>query len=109
MELGASRSLDLLRLMQEALTNVFKHSRAGRVDVCLRREGDVLRLQIDDDGVGLATAAASSGAGMASMRLRARRLGGELDLLARADRAGTSLSVALPVVARAACPAVATT
>ncbi|MGX9718787.1 sensor histidine kinase [Stenotrophomonas acidaminiphila] len=108
-ELGASRSLDLLRLMQEALTNVFKHSRAGRVDVCLRREGDVLRLQIDDDGVGLATAAASSGAGMASMRLRARRLGGELDLLARADRAGTSLSVALPVVARAACPTVATT
>lgn len=108
-ELGASRSLDLLRLIQEALTNVFKHSRAGRVDVCLRREGDVLRQQIDDDGVGLATAAASSGAGMASMRLRARRLGGELDLLARADRAGTSLSVALPVVARAACPAVATT
>src|SRR5690606_7413576 len=53
LHLEPARSLDLLRLLQEALTNVFKHSRATRVDVRIHRDGDRLHLQVVDDGVGL--------------------------------------------------------
>ncbi|WP_296248650.1 ATP-binding protein [uncultured Stenotrophomonas sp.] len=103
-ELGASRSLDLLRLLQEGLTNVFKHSRAQRVDVYLRRQGDQLQLHIDDDGVGLVQAASGkgasgTGAGLASMHLRARRLGGELQVSAAANGSGTRLALLLPLMA----------
>ena len=102
-ELGAARSLDLLRLLQEALTNVFKHSRACRVDVHVCRHGERLQLQVDDDGIGLpsiATAQAKAGgAGFASMRMRAQRLGGQLNVSARGDRRGTRVSLELPLVA----------
>lgn len=99
LHLEPARSLDLLRLLQEALTNVFKHSRASRVDVRIAREGERLRMQVADDGVGLGDASGprieGGGAGFASMRLRAQRLGGELRI---ADAArGTELWLELPL------------
>ena len=101
LHLGPARSLDLLRLLQEALTNVFKHSRASRVDVRIARDGDRLQLQVRDDGVGLADAVKTpivgGGAGMASMRLRANRLGGELRVVQR--ELGTELHVDMPLAA----------
>ncbi|KRD77005.1 7TM diverse intracellular signaling domain-containing protein [Lysobacter sp. Root983] len=97
-ELGSARSLDLLRLLQEALTNVFKHSRARRVEVQLRRVDDRLQLRIDDDGEGIASApkAADGGAGVASMRLRAQRLGGELRIESGPHGTGLRLDFPLP-------------
>lgn len=94
-ELGSARSLDLLRLLQEALTNVFKHSRAARVDVHIERVADQLHLQVRDDGRGLPVETAPTpigGAGFASMRLRALRLGGELQI--ESAQSGTELRLA---------------
>lgn len=97
-ELDSARSLDLLRLLQEALTNVFKHSRARRVEVSLRRAGERLLLSVDDDGRGIgATARADGGAGLASMRLRAQRLDGELKI--ESGPAGTGLRLDFPLPA----------
>lgn len=97
-ELDSARSLDLLRLLQEALTNVFKHSRAQRVEVGLRRVEGRLQLRIDDDGHGIAPAAAPAdgGAGLASMRLRAQRLGGELKIESGPGGTGLRLEFPLP-------------
>lgn len=103
LHLEPARSLDLLRLLQEALTNVFKHSRARRVDVHIAREGERLRLHIADDGVGLPLATdnvlrlGGGGAGLASMRLRAQRLGGELYIESAAP--GTRLLLDMPLAA----------
>ena len=96
-ELGTARSLDLLRLMQEALTNVFKHSDARYVDVRLECVDGVLRLRIDDDGQGMATQALTDpgGAGLVSMRVRASRLGGQLRT--HSDASGTRLQLEFPV------------
>lgn len=94
-ELGTARSLDLLRLLQEALTNVFKHSRAAQVDIAIARDDDRLRLHIRDDGRGMTEPPLDTGAGLASMRLRARRLGGELRI--DSSVAGTGLSLELPL------------
>lgn len=105
LQLGPGRSLDLLRLLQEALTNVFKHSRAARVDVHLRRAGDRLKLRVHDDGIGLSGTAAATGkarvggAGMASMRHRAQRLGAELRVSGASDGSGTTLELDLPLAA----------
>lgn len=101
-DLGGARSLDLLRLLQEALTNVFKHSGAGRVCVQLVRNGDRMHLCVRDDGKGIAASGgpsrpASGGAGFASMRLRASRLGGELQVEAADAGPGTELRLVFPV------------
>ncbi len=102
LQLEPARSLDLLRLLQEALTNVFKHSRAQRVDVRIARVGQRLQVQVRDDGIGLAgtdkvVRIDGGGAGFASMRLRAQRLGGELRV--QAARPGTELLLDMPLAA----------
>lgn len=105
LQLGPGRSLDLLRLLQEALTNVFKHSRAARVDIQLQRAGSRLTLRVRDDGIGLVGAALApaqgraGGAGLASMRHRAQRLGGELRIGDASDGKGTTLELDLPLAA----------
>lgn len=98
-DLGGARSLDLLRLLQEALTNVYKHSRARSVEIELACSDGHLRLRVADDGVGPAGSerppAAGGGAGMSSMRLRAQRLGGNLQLRDRTP--GTELVLEAPL------------
>jgi signal transduction histidine kinase len=82
LELPPSQSLDLLRFLQEALTNVLKHSAGRRVDVAVRRAGAELQLNVRDDGRGFVVDGADkgAGAGLRSLRARARRLGADLQL-----------------------------
>jgi signal transduction histidine kinase len=72
--LPAAVEVAAYRIVQEALTNVVRHSRA---DSCLVRlsPGDVLELEITDDGVGL-RADRRAGVGLSSMHERAAELGG---------------------------------
>jgi signal transduction histidine kinase len=68
------------------------------VDVILVREGDALQVEVRDDGRGFtadAQAGPAHGAGLASMRLRARRLGGQLELAS--SPSGTLLRCRLPL------------
>ncbi len=85
LELPASQSLDLMRFLQEALTNVLKHSASRRVDVTVARAGAELRLSVRDDGRGFAVENIdkATGAGLRSLRARARRLGAQLQLQSR--------------------------
>jgi signal transduction histidine kinase len=85
LELAPSQSLDLMRFLQEALTNVLKHSASARVDVSVARAGAELRLSVRDDGRGFAVedAGRADGAGLRNLRARARRLGAELQLQSR--------------------------
>jgi len=95
LRLGPARSLDLLRLLQEALTNVLKHSHASRVDVSVRCDDVRLAVEVRDDGRGFDLVAANhsqSGAGLASLRGRAARLGTEL-MLDTAPGRGLSLQL----------------
>jgi two-component system sensor histidine kinase UhpB len=76
----ADRRLAVYRLVQEALTNVFRHSGAGRAEIALERDaaGDV-RVRVEDDGAGLAPDSAA-GLGLAGMRERVRGLGGRVEI-----------------------------
>ena len=99
-ELDGPRSLDLLRLLQEALTNILKHSRARHAEVHLVRDADELLLRVRDDGQGLPGVTPSAmwsqgSTGFANMRLRAQRLGGALAVESGAS--GTELRVRFPI------------
>lgn len=96
LHLGAARSLDLLRCLQEALTNVLKHALPGEVEVTVRRVEAALHVQVRDDGRGFDPAAPMKGMGLASLRARAHRLQARFVLHA-VHGEGTTLSLALPL------------
>jgi two-component system sensor histidine kinase DesK len=79
--------------LREAVTNVIRHAGARRVDIDLVREGRLLRLDVQDDGRGVAGA---PGNGLTGMRERLEGLGGGVRLDA-APGAGTRLRVLLPL------------
>lgn len=81
----------LLRIAQEAMANVARHSRATSVRLDLRAEGGVVALSIIDDGVGFEPSRSVSGVGLASMRERAEAFGGEL-ILDSAPGRGASIT-----------------
>lgn len=72
-------ALALYRSLQEALTNCVRHSQAKRVQVACSAQYDEVVLVVADDGVGRASALAQSpGHGLAGLRERLRRVGGQL-------------------------------
>jgi len=87
-------SIGLFRIAQEAFTNILKHSAAKTVDITVAQDGDAIVMRISDDGIGIPAHRlnAIGSHGLASMRHRARALGGKLDLTSPAS-GGTSLLV----------------
>jgi signal transduction histidine kinase len=86
----------LYRITQEALTNVARHARASCVRVALTAMRGELRLEIEDDGIGLGNAPGEPGhrgTGLVGIRERARALGGTLEL---DGGPGTRLRVRVP-------------
>jgi signal transduction histidine kinase len=81
-KLRESQELQLVRIVQEALTNVRKHAKASHARVELRRNGYDLVTTIVDDGLGFSAAARSRSQfpqfGLSTMRERAESIGGTL-------------------------------
>jgi two-component system nitrate/nitrite sensor histidine kinase NarX len=82
-KLAAHVEMNILRIIQEALTNIRKHSQASNVRVMLRHEKDASSLVlIEDDGIGISRPTDDTQPGehigLLIMQERARRIGGEL-------------------------------
>jgi signal transduction histidine kinase len=77
--------LAAFRIIQEALTNVVRHSGSRRARVRLDHTAGALRLRIDDDGPATGADAGGSGNGLAGMRERAAALGGTIEAGPRDD------------------------
>ena len=90
----------LLAATREALTNVARHARASRVSVELAVEEGRCTLTVTDDGRGLGTSAAKGtmegGFGIANLRRRAEKLGGDLEVRS-APGGGTTMALRVPV------------
>jgi signal transduction histidine kinase len=87
------------RIVQEALTNVAKHSSATACRICLARTEAELAISIEDDGAGFDLsdgAAARRGLGLVGMRERAALLAGEVSLSSERGR-GTRVAARLPL------------
>jgi PAS domain S-box-containing protein len=87
----------LYRIAQEALHNTVKHARAGRVKVGMECSPGSVALEVSDDGVGFDVEEDFPGhLGLRSMRERAARLGGTLELESSAG-AGTRVRARIPL------------
>ena len=88
------------RIVQEALSNVARHSGATACTISLNSGGGMLRLVVEDNGRGVGTVAArvasARGLGLIGMRERAQALGGTFTIGER-DGGGTLVSVMLPL------------
>jgi two-component system, NarL family, sensor kinase len=99
------RQRSLLRVIQEALTNVFRHAKASEVKIAIDAIDRHFRLTISDNGCGFPIGRAKPGAntmsigvGIPAMRARLEQLGGTLDIRSNpaAGRSGTILRAVFP-------------
>ena len=96
--LSRAIQIGLYRIIQEALTNVARHSRAKAVGIAFTYSGTVLEVAVSDDGCGFDTAAdfVSTGhLGIQSMRERAAMLGGTVRIASEGK--GTQVLVRIPL------------
>jgi signal transduction histidine kinase len=82
----------LLRVVQEALANVARHSHATTVTIDLTYADDAVTLLMTDNGQGFDSTTASKGVGLNSMRERVEALGGRVQVVSQPD-AGTTIFV----------------
>jgi signal transduction histidine kinase len=89
-------SIEILRVLQEALNNVRKHAHARRIVVRLEHRRVSLVLSVRDDGVGFDRAAVGRGYGRQSMHERAQSIGARLHIASTRGR-GTTVSLHVPL------------
>jgi ligand-binding sensor domain-containing protein/two-component sensor histidine kinase len=87
---------ELFLVFKEGINNAVRHSRATEVDVDFAINGKSLLLQIKDNGSGFDISQPSDGNGLESMRGRAGRLGGDLELVTQPGE-GTTLKIRIPI------------
>ena len=95
--------LTLFRVLQEALTNIHRHSRAAQAGVQVVIQNGSVRMQISDSGCGIPQELlrewremrAPLGVGMAGMLERTREMGGSFDV--QSGSSGTTLTIVIPI------------
>jgi signal transduction histidine kinase len=94
--LGDELETAIYRLAQEALQNVYKHSRVDRAELDVRISDGGVHLHVRDDGVGFETSIVGKGFGLVGMQERVTMLGGKFEVAA-ASGAGTEIHAELPL------------
>jgi PAS domain S-box-containing protein len=82
LELSRDQATAFFRIFQEILTNVARHSRAGKIWVNLEARDGIVTLEVEDDGIGISPDAAGQphALGLAGMRERAAVFGGHVEI-----------------------------
>jgi PAS domain S-box-containing protein len=93
--------INLYRILQEAMNNVYKHAQATRIDVFLQQRGDNVVLTVTDDGRGFDAEVVTGGdgnqgLGLLGMRERAALIGGTIEF--ESSKQGTTVIVCVPAL-----------
>jgi signal transduction histidine kinase len=83
----------LYRIIQESLTNAFRHGRPTLIEILIRMEGSAIKVSVRDNGQG--TLRKGTGIGITGMEERIHELDGKLFLNKTAN--GTQLDIHIPV------------
>lgn len=83
-------------MVREAVSNAIRHSESTKIGVQIHGEEKAVRVIVSDDGVGFDPTAETGGLGLANLRTRAARLGGEL-LVDTSPGQGATIEVRIPV------------
>ena len=87
---------EVVKFVNEALSNALRHSRGTRVDVAVGADVHSARVVVSDNGSGFDPSQAVTGMGLANLRARADRLGGEVKVKSE-EGSGTIVEVRLPI------------
>jgi PAS domain S-box-containing protein len=93
--LGFDVELAVFRIVQEALSNIHRHSHSSTAHILLVRQASVLGLEISDQGRGIPPGKDMAGVGIAAMRERVRLLRGSLAV--KTGSTGTTITISLPL------------
>ncbi|MDJ0592203.1 MAG: sensor histidine kinase [Pleurocapsa sp. MO_226.B13] len=93
--LSQKLKITLYRILQEALTNIAKHSEARAVRIKLKSSSQHLHLLIEDNGKGFDPQQNTTGFGLQGMRERVTAMGGNLQISSSIDR-GCSITIYIP-------------
>lgn len=98
MRIPEGASIAIFRVLQEALTNVMRHAKASKVEICLSHANSVLKVSISDNGIGMMQRPESDlkSLGIIGMKERIARIGGEFNFFSEPGR-GTRLEIIIPV------------
>jgi ligand-binding sensor domain-containing protein/two-component sensor histidine kinase len=95
-KLGADARREIFFIVKEGVNNIARHSGCTEAAVILRVQSGSLLLELRDNGKGFVPLQANEGNGLASMRERARRLGGEFEVVT-ANGQGSTLRLVVPL------------
>lgn len=99
--MGSHEVLQILRILQEAVTNIIKHACASIIKVSTgvkefeKTTSSIITICIEDNGRGFGVEAQAKGYGMQTMQQRAKDIGGRLSIRSGSD--GTSVSLIIPL------------
>lgn len=96
LELSKNIAIHFYRILQEALTNVYKHAEAGQVDISFVRMGSVIYFQVQDNGKGIRQdeQVKSLSYGIMGMEERVRLMGGKFNITGGCR--GTTIEIEIP-------------
>ena len=97
--ISTEQSTTIFRIAQESLTNIARHAKATKVEICLSIEKLFIKLEIKDDGIGMSennTGNNNASFGVFGMKERASILGGKLEIVST-PKEGTAIIVELPL------------
>lgn len=99
--LGPQETLQIMRMVQEVLTNVLKHAQATNIRIATRtlENGGVasVAIEIEDNGIGFDMRTTTSGRGLAHLRSRAQQLDAAIDIRS-SPGSGACVTLILPLV-----------
>ena len=99
LKIGADLRRQVFLIFKEAVNNVARHSQCSQAHIEMRIENRWLTVKVADNGPGFDSSQASEGQGLASMRDRAKELGGKLELSSN-DETSTTVLLKVPLAAR---------
>jgi ligand-binding sensor domain-containing protein/two-component sensor histidine kinase len=95
-KLGADARREIFFILKEGVNNIARHSACTEAAITLKKQGGWLVLELVDNGKGFDASQACDGNGLISMRERAGRLGGVLEIVSENGH-GTTLRLTVPV------------
>ena len=90
------KKVNLYRIVQESLQNIFKHAKAEFVKISFEYEEDTINLTILDDGIGFNSEKVKRGIGLKNITSRVNQMEGKVEFSSKKDR-GTKILVSVPV------------
>lgn len=87
----------IYRIVQEALTNIIKHSKATKVNISLKIISQMLQIKVQDNGVGFELTENTTGFGIKGMEERVTALGGQLNLISMPKK-GCQIIATIPLL-----------